>query len=208
MRIVSPSAELLWITPEARRVIESAGRVCYKSESRATDQSADAFIRRLVAAGHESVLEHGVAAFRLVCDRGVSHEIVRHRIASYSQESTRYCNYTAERFGREIAVVRPPDLEGPALAAWEAGASAAEKAYFDMLDAGQSPQIARSVLPTCLKTEMIMTANFREWRHFLALRLAPAAHPQIREIASLAAAALRAAAPSVFLDLPPADPQS
>lgn len=85
MRIVAPSAELLWITPNAEQVIEAAGRTCYKSEDRITPTSAARFIRMIIKSGHHSVLEHASASFRFVCDRGVTHEMVRHRLASYSQ---------------------------------------------------------------------------------------------------------------------------
>jgi len=201
MRVVEPAVELLWITPEALRVIESAGRVCYKSEDKITNDSADEFVRRLIRSGHEAVIEHASASFRLTTDRGISHEIVRHRLASYAQESTRYCNYGRDKFGSEIAVVRPPNLLPSQEAAWQEACQAAEKAYFQMLDAGAAPQIARSVLPTCLKTELVMTANFREWRHFLKLRLAPAAHPQIVVLARQILSQLQAACPPIFADL-------
>jgi len=201
MRIVEPSVEPVWITPDALRVIEAAGRICYKSEGRAGPDTAPAFVRSLIARGHESVIEHAAASFRIVTDRGISHEIVRHRLASYSQESTRYCNYGQDRFGREIAVVRPPGLSAAAETAWREGCEAAEKSYFALLDAGATAQLARSVLPTCLKTELIMTASFREWRHVLRLRLAPAAHPQVIEVARAILALLVRDCEPVFGDL-------
>jgi thymidylate synthase (FAD) len=183
MRIVQPSVSLEWITLEAMKAIERAGRVCYKSEDKITDESAQAFCRMIYQKGHESVLEHGVASLRIVCDRGVSHEIVRHRLASYSQESTRYCNYSKEKFGNEIAVICPPGLNSHEYVHWENAVVSAERAYFELIRAGQSPQIARSVLPTCLKTELVMTTNFREWKHFLKLRTDKASHPQMQEVA-------------------------
>src|SRR6266540_1618923 len=148
------------------------------------------------------MIEFGDATFRIVCDRGVSHEIVRHRIASYAQESTRFCNYGGERFGREITVIEPSwsDDEAGRFARvhWERACLEAESAYMKMIDEGVKPQIARSVLPTCLKTEIVMKANFREWLHFLKLRTAPAAHPQMQEIARLIQGQLRVACPEVF----------
>lgn len=201
MRIVKPSATLEWITPDPLKVIESAGRICYKSEDKITGDSAIEFVRRIIARGHEAVIEHASASFRIVTDRGITHEIVRHRLASYCQESTRYCNYAGERFGHEISVIEPPSLNGQQRAAWLTACESAETCYFNMLEAGVPPQTARAVLPTCLKTEIIMTANFREWRHFLRLRLAGGAHPQIIEIARLIRTVLLQECPAVFGDI-------
>ncbi len=198
MQIMEPSAELVWSTPDALGVIEAAGRVCYRSEDKIADGTAEKFVRMIIARGHESVLEHASASFRIITDRGITHEIVRHRIASFSQESTRYCNYGAEKFGREITVIRPPDLTPEQEQAWRDSCEAAECAYFRMLDTGASPQMARAVLPTCLKTEIVMTANFREWRHFLRLRLSSAAHPQIIQIATMIKDALLRECGAVF----------
>lgn len=204
MKIVSPSVTLLHCTPDPERVIERAGRVCWKSEDRIGDDSHVAFIRMLKKKGHESVLEHASAGFMVVTDRGISHEIVRHRVGmSYSQESTRYCCYDRDKFGGEITVVRPsfpksPDEGRGQWAAWKEAMVAAEARYFEMLNAGASPQIARSVLPTCLKTELAITGTFRAWRHFLTLRLSTAAHPDIRSIARFIADELVQLAPTVF----------
>ena len=212
MRIVKPSVSLEWITPEPLLAIERAGRVCYKSEDRITQGSAEKFCVMVHQRGHESVIEHAVASLRIVCDRGVSHEIVRHRIASYSQESTRYCNYTKDKFGKEIAFVRPADLEPcivyPAVRhdcqrcsgymAWLAAMNEASAQYFRLIELGYSPQIARSVLPNSLKTELVMTANFREWLHFIELRTSAAAHPQMREIALMVKDILAGECPYIF----------
>ena len=206
MKIVKPSATLEWITPEPLRIIESAGRVCYKSEDKITGDSAAEFVRRIIARGHEAVIEHASASFRIITDRGITHEIVRHRLASYCQESTRYCNYAGERFGQEISVIEPPALTAAQRAAWIAACEAAESAYFKMLEAGAPPQTARAVLPTCLKTELIMTANFREWRHFLRLRLGKGAHPQVIEIAQQIRDILLQQCPAVFADLAGSQP--
>jgi thymidylate synthase (FAD) len=200
MKIVEPSATLLWATPVPVAIIEQIGRVCYKSEDCITEESAVAFVRMLLTRKHEAMIEHASASIHFVTDRGISHEIVRHRLASYAQESTRYCNYSKEKFGREITVVRPSSVEGDSSrkAAWERACTDAEAAYFRLLDAGVTAQIARSVLPTCLKTEIVMTTNLREWRHFLGLRLAKDAHPDMRRIARLAQQILRGLAPVVF----------
>lgn len=198
MRIVEPSATLLSVTPGAEQLIERCGRVCYKSEDRITAGSAETFIRRIIDMGHHSVLEHASATILFVCDRGVTHELVRHRLAAYSQESTRYCNYGKDKHDNQISVIRPPGLEGVAFDRWEQSVFDAEDMYLQLLNLGKTPQIARSVLPNCLKTEIAMTANFREWRHVLTLRTAKAAHPQIREIMFMASSLLKCVAPTVF----------
>lgn len=200
MKIVLPSVALEFITPDATQLIERAGRTCYKSEDKITSESADKFIKMLLERGHESVIEHAYASFRVVCDRGVSHEFVRHRLFSYSQESTRYCNYSKEKYGSSITVIQPPGLEGKALEAWVDAVSMAENKYLYMVDSGVKPEIARSVLPNCLKTELVATANFREWRHFLFMRWSPKAHPQMQEIAGMIGTILFQHCPPVFRD--------
>ena len=204
MKIIKAGYEILDSLDGAEilRRIERCGRVCYKSEDRISGGSAEDFVRGIIRRGHESVLEHASFTVKFIVDRGVSHELVRHRIASFSQESTRYCNYASEKFGTELVVVEPFFLT-PDTAAWNWWALAcrqAENAYFGMLDFGCSPQEARSVLPNSLKTEVVMTANLREWRHFLRLRTAPAAHPQMREVAVPLLAELRDRIPVVFDD--------
>lgn len=183
MKIVEPSVELLAISAGPAQLIELAGRTCYRSEDKITDDSAAAFVAMIAKRGHESVIEHASATFRIVTDRGITHEIVRHRLASYSQESTRYCNYGKDKHGNEISVVLPSGLTHDQQQAWRQACEGAEHSYFALLGLGAKPQQARSVLPTCLKTEIVMTANFREWCHFLTLRMAAAAHPDIRPIA-------------------------
>lgn len=190
---------------EILKRIEKAGRTCYKSEDRITEESAKSFVRKLIERGHESVLEHESITVRFICDRGVSHEIVRHRIASFSQESTRYCNYSGDRFGSELTFIKPcffKEKRG-AYCSWYNSIDFAECAYFDMLDDGCTPQEARSVLPNSIKTEVVMTANLREWRHFLKLRTAKAAHPQMRELTVPLLHELQEQIPVVFDDIQP-----
>lgn len=188
MKVIEPSFEILNVPDREAGLnmlkhIEAAGRTCYKSEDKITDDSAITFVKNIMKTGHESVIEHVNISVRIICDRGVSHEIVRHRIASYSQESTRYCNYCKDKFGSEITVIKPPSMEAHAATAWYLAMEYAEKAYNEMIANGTKPQIARSVLPNSLKTELVMTTNPRSWRNFFKLRTAPSAHPQIREIA-------------------------
>lgn len=190
---------------EILKRIEKAGRTCYKSEDRITDESAKVFVRKLIERGHESVLEHESITVRFVCDRGVSHEIVRHRLASYSQESTRYCNYSGDRFENQITFIKPCFLdEGTGgYKLWKQSMFVAEKEYFELLNWGCTPQEARSVLPSSIKTEVVMTANLREWRHFLKLRTAKAAHPQMRELTVPLLHELQERIPVVFDDIQP-----
>ena len=205
MRIVIPSVEIM--TPidgaDILRRVEAAGRVCYKSEGAIRDGSAEKFVANIIKRGHTSVLEHVSLTVKFTIDRGVSHEIVRHRIASYSQESTRYCNYGNDKFGSEITVVKPVffDEGTTAFEIWKRSCENGEKAYFDLLNEGCSPQQARSVLPNSLKTEVVMTANLREWRHFFCLRTAMVAHPQMREVATMLLIMMRNAIPVVFDDV-------
>jgi thymidylate synthase (FAD) len=183
MKIVQPSFSIVDHN-DLLRNIELGGRVCYKSEDKMGDGSDLALIEKLKSLNHESVFEHGVITVKFVTDRGVTHELVRHRLAAFSQESTRYCNYGKGKFGGEITVIEPfffkdnPDL----YELWKVSCEAAEAAYLNLLAKGAKPQEARSVLPNSLKTEIQVTANVREWRHILKMRTQRDAHPQIRQI--------------------------
>lgn len=189
--------------------IERAGRTCYKSEERITTESAKKFIAGLIKSGHHSVLEHHNLSVRIITDRGVTHEIVRHRLASYSQESTRYCNYAGDKFGNEITVILPVWFDNVTLAAkgfkaynaWNEACKAAEAYYMQLLQSGQSAQQARSVLPNSLKTEIVMTCNLREWRHFFTLRCSSAAHPQMQDIARKMLKGFQLVIPVLFDDI-------
>ena len=196
MNIIHPGIEIIDAPnyESMLRKIERIGRVCYKSEDKIHEDSAEQFIRGIIKRGHESVIEHESISVKVTCDRGVSHEIVRHRIASYSQESTRYCNYTGEKFDGQISVVDIAsgfgwDMNNPAdevkYHIWYHAMENANRYYQDMIKVGAKPEEARSVLPNSLKTEIVMTMDLREWRHFLRLRGGKEAHPQIREIADM-----------------------
>lgn len=205
MRIIEPSVEILTpIDGEAiLKMLESVGRTCYKSEDKIQEGSAEKFISNIVKRGHEAVIEHYNITVKFICDRGVTHEIVRHRVASYCQESTRYCNYSNDKFGSEITVIKPLYLEPGTLGydAWFMACQTAEGAYFDLLDWGCSPQEARAVLPNSLKTELVMTANIREFRHFFKLRCSKAAHPQMREVANMLLKEFKERIPVLFDDI-------
>lgn len=182
--------------------IERAGRTCYKSEDKITNDSALKFVRMVLDKGHHSVIEHASVGVRFICDRGISHEIVRHRLASYSQESTRYCNYSKSKFGEEITVIDPrPHMDAEVFTNWKVAMGAAERSYFALLDAGAKPQMARSVLPNSLKTELVMTANLREWCHFFDLRTSDKAHPQLTQITRPLLAEFRSRIPVIFDDI-------
>ena len=207
MKIVNPHVEVVGNVDGKAilRHIELCGRVCYKSEDRIDDTSAEKFVANVIKRGHEAVLEHASITVRFTVDRGVSHEIVRHRLAAYCQESTRYCNYSQGKHGGEITVIQPhylvEDTDG--WFQWRRACFEAEKRYFRLLEFGCSPQEARAVLPNSLKTEVVMTANLREWRHFFRLRTAPAAHPQMREVTIPLPRQMQELVPVVFDDIKP-----
>ena len=185
------------------RNIEAAGRTCYKSEDKITASSAGNFVQRILKSGHHSVIEHINITVRFICDRGVTHELVRHRLASYSQESTRYANYSRDKFGKEITVIQPVfwEEDSPEYAQWLEAARCAEKAYMKLIEMGARPEEARSVLPNSLKTEIVMTCNLREWRHVLDLRCSRSAHPQIRELLFPLLEELHRQLPVIFGDI-------
>ena len=215
---MSPEFEILTPISEGAKLelqhIEKIGRECYQSMSRFQDDgsSAPRFIKSLIKRGHESVLEHSTLCIRFYVDRGITHEIVRHRLASFTQESTRYCNYSDEKFDdvvKMIDIAGGLTEEGHAtgvevlniLNIWEIAMENASKSYFDMLAAGATPQIARSVLPNSTRASLTVTANYREWRHFFKLRNDPAAHPQMREIVRPLLSELKARIPVIFDDI-------
>ena len=205
MNIITPSYEILG-APDGRdmlRMIELCGRVCYKSEDRITDDSAEKFISMIMKSGHESVLEHEKITVRVICDRGVTHEIVRHRVASYSQESTRYCNYSQDKFGSELTFIKPCyfDENDERYTLWKNAMADAEKSYFALIAAGAKAEEARGVLPNAIKTGLVMTMNIREWRHFFRLRTSGRAHPQMRELACMILAGFKERFPVLFDDI-------
>jgi len=215
MILVKPSTEIMFLRDGGHILerIESAGRTCYKSEGQISEASAVRFCQHLLKRGHESVIEHEYATVRFVVDRGVSHELVRHRLASYSQESTRYCNYRGgvtfvippwvgvEPGGYfKEACSRQDRLKYPDLQ-WLVAMLNAEVWYKHLLEAGWTPQQARSILPNSLKTEIVVTANMREWRHIFRLRCANAAHPQMWEVMRPLLAEFQERVPVLFDDI-------
>jgi thymidylate synthase (FAD) len=205
MKIVQPSANLVWVTPNAERTIEEAGRTCYKSEDKISEESSARFIKQILSSGHESVLEHASASFRIVTARFTTHQIVRHRLFSYSQESQRYCNYSQDKFDNGVCFVVPVALnerwdneQNELFILWKNSCNKSEAAYKRLLDYGCKPEVARSVLPSSCKTEIVMTGNFRNWRHFLKLRMDSHAQADIRFLANQIYDQLFEVAPNVF----------
>lgn len=226
MKLIKPTFEILTLIDgkEILKTIEKVARTCYKSEDKIDDQSAEKMVKSLIARGHEAMIEFFDITVKFTCDRGVSHEIVRHRLASYAQESTRYCNYSKDKFDGQITYIIPSwmddylptdnaycgnddawwktfkDINDPKLV-WLNSMQVAENNYIHLLNLGWSPQEARSVLPNSLKTEINVKMNLREWRHFFKLRCAPAAHPQMREVAIPLLENLKMSVPIVFDDI-------
>ncbi len=200
MRVIPAGFEITEMPTreEALKKIEKVARTCYKSENCIKEGSDIRLVKSLIDRGHEAMLEHVSFTIKFICDRGVSHELVRHRMASYAQESTRYCNYSKDKFGKELTFIKPcfwenernikdDEMRTTLLCSnkyeiWLKSMYLVEMAYMTLLKYGATPEQARSILPNSVKTELVMTMNLREWRHFLKLRTAPAAHPQMREL--------------------------
>lgn len=209
MKIIKAGYEIL--TPiseggiEELQHIEKIARVCYKSEDLITEdgESAKKMVKMLIDRDHTAMIEHSSLSVKFIVDRGVSHELVRHRIASFAQESTRYCNYSKDKFGKEITVIRPHFFEegSDEDVIWTDAMASAEHMYFELLDLGATPQEARSVLPNSTKTEITITANYREWRNFFKLRTAKAAHPSMREVTIPLLKELKEKLPIIFDDI-------
>ena len=199
MKIIQPSIEIM--TPldgdYILKFLEQCGRTCYKSEDKITPDSAKKFIRNLIKRGHESVIEHYNVTVKVICSRGISHEIVRHRIGAYSQESTRYVSYKDG-----IDVIDQSSITDFSIARiWVDAMNLAENYYQKLIEFGVKPEIARDVLPNALKTEIVITYNLRQWRHFLKQRISRAAHPQIRQIAEMILKEFQEKIPVVFEDI-------
>ncbi len=236
MKLVEPGFKIEWGSDgeEALRRIECAARTCYKTEDKIGPGSAEALVKKLLKLKHMAMIEFADACIRFVIDRGVSHELVRHRLCSFGQESTRYCNYGKEKFGKTISVILPfwfreayekfgiPDegqIYGEArflpprvtpveqqYFMWTIGIRCSQNIYLKMLADGASAQEARSVLPNSLKTEVVTGANLREWHTIFGLRATnPFAHPQIRQVMIPTLLKMQGNIPLIFDDLIPED---
>lgn len=199
MLVVKTSAKLISHTPEPERLIELAARQCYNSRDKITATSAAEFCSRILKSGHFSVLEMANATFDMVVDRGVLGELTRHRIGmSYAVQSTRFCDYSKDKYSREVAFVQPQQITPAEMDIWRDACINAEQSYMALREGGVKPEIARSVLPMCLATPLTVNGNFRAWLHFLKLRVSEKAHPDIRVLAMMVWEQLHDIAPSIF----------
>lgn len=222
MKLIKPSYEILTQInrEDVLKGIEAIGRICYKSEDRITEGSASRFVDQIMDRKHDSVIEHISLSVKFICDRGVTHELVRHRLASYSQESTRYCNYSKDKFDNQLTFILPCWFKiviegiydyfdnGPGELGeltpeyrWLRMMQEIEMQYKTLIKDGWNPQQARSILPNSLKTEIVATANLREWKHILTLRTSQQAHPQMREIMIPLLRELQEILPEIFGDI-------
>lgn len=208
MRVINAGYEIISDLngAEILKHIERCARVCYKSEDRITDGSAEKMVAALIRSGHEAMLEHYSFTVKFICDRGIANELVRHRIASFAQESSRYCCYAKDKFGKELTFINPcfwePDSDN--YARWFHEMDESEKTYLAMIESGATPEQARDILPMSIKTEIVMTANLREWRHFFKLRaegVTGKPHPQMLEITIPFLKELKQKIPVVFDDI-------
>lgn len=210
MKIVEQGYKILSLPEELLQMIEKAGRTCYKSEDKITDNSAGKFAKMLIDRGHHAMIEFGSIIVKFITNRGVTHEMVRHRLCSFAQESTRYVNYT----GKEMEFILPVWLSDTLLGIWPrktAGShdihlwinamSDTERRYNSLIALGWRPEQAREVLPNSLKTEIVVMANIREWRHIFSLRCSKEAHPQMRELMRPLLRDLQSRVPVVFDDI-------
>lgn len=210
MKIIEPSYEIL--TPingeEILKIVEVVARTCYKSEGKIAEGSAERMITMLIKNGHEAMIEFADITVKFIHNRGFSHEMVRHRLCSFAQESTRYCNYSADKFGNSITVIIPYwipywelDEKTAEKEIWYDAMTSAENAYFNLLEIGNPAQAARGVLPNDLKTEINVKANLREWRQIFKLRTSPAAHPDMRRLMIPLLKELQSRIPVIFDDI-------
>lgn len=207
MKIIKASYEILTPISENGKTelqfIEKIGRVCYKSEDRITDSSAETFVKMLIDRGHEAMIEHSILTVKFICDRATSHELVRHRLCSFAQESQRYCNYSGDKFDNEVTFIEPSYIDSNlSLECWKNSMYKAELDYLGAIkNWGLTPEEARAVLPNSTKTEIVITANYREWRNILKLRTSKAAAPQMRELMIPLLKELQGKIPVIFDDI-------
>lgn len=207
MKVIQQSYEILTDLSDPIKIlkdIERAGRTCYKSENNITDDSCIRFCKMLCERGHEAMIEHSQLSVKFIVNRAIANEIVRHRLFSFAQESSRYCNYSRDKFGSEIKVIEPEDLlpsNSSVYQFWYDSCRNAEDAYMALLYENVRPEIARDVLPLSTATEIVVTGNIREWRHFFRLRCDTKAHPQMRSIMRSLLSELKLKIPVLFDDI-------
>ena len=220
MQVIQPGFEIhkLASWEDMLKHIEEIGRTCYKSNDLITEDSHLRFIRGLIDRGHEAMIEHVAFSVCFTVDRGVTHEAVRHRLASFAQESTRYCNYSKEKHGGEIKYIDvedvfkshkamqtlDPDVVEAIIAEWVDACVDAEDHYMRMLALGCPPELARTVLNHSTAATLWVTMNIRSWRHFFSLRACETtgkAHPQMKEVTIPLLKQLQEECPTLFGDL-------
>lgn len=209
MKVIKASYEILTDLSDPinsiLKPIEVAGRTCYKSEGKITEDSCIRFCQMLVSRGHEAMIEHSQISIRFTIDRAIANELVRHRLCSYAQESTRFCSYAKDKFGNEIRVISPDDdilpADSEAYNVWLNSCKSSESAYMNLLNSGVKPEIARNVLPLSTATEIVMTTNIRELRNIFKLRISNFAHPQMRSIMRKLLDELKQKIPVLFDDI-------
>lgn len=204
INVIQPSFQIQYPEEPQKMLerLEVAGRLCYQSEVQRFGVEANhKWLADKVTRGHLSLIEHASFSVKFITNRGVTHEIVRHRLASYSQESTRYCNYGKT----QLTFIRPPFFEedGEAYQLWYEACQGSAFAYERLLLKGARPEQARDVLNNSLKTEILMTANMREWRHFCHMRADIHAHPEMRQLAVPLLLRLKKDLPPLFNDIRP-----
>jgi thymidylate synthase (FAD) len=199
MLIIDQGHDIISLPEDLLQVIEMAGRTCYKSEDKITPDSAAGFVARMRDRGHHAMIEFGDVIVRFVTNRGVTHELVRHRLCSFAQESTRYVRYDGK-----MEFIRPcwwEDSTPAQQTLWQKAMADSETRYLALLESGWRPEQAREVLPNSLKTEIVVKGNIREWRHIFMLRCTKKAHPQIRALMVPLLGELKKKLPVVFDDL-------
>ena len=205
MQIVDPYIQVEKVNGiQIMKNIERACRTCYRSEGKITEESYKTLLKNCITRGHESVLEHEKVTIRLYCDLGVYKDLTRHRTASFSIESTRYCNYGKDKFDNELKVIRPCNIEEGTdiYANWKNACEAIEKNYMEMSKKGALPDQLRMILPHSIAAEVTMTANIREWKHILSLRASNHTHPSIRQLMIPLLLYFKQIMPEIFEDVP------
>lgn len=205
MQIVDPYIQVEKVDgTKIMKNIERACRTCYRSEGKITEESYKTLLKNCITRGHESVLEHEKVTIRMYCDLGVYKDLTRHRIASFSIESTRYCNYGKDKFDNELKIIKPCNIEeGTSLYThWKEACEVIEKNYMEMSNEGALPDQLRMILPHSIAAEVTMTANIREWKHILSLRASSHTHPSIRQLTIPLLLYFKEIMPEIFEDVP------
>lgn len=211
MNIALPYARLMDVPDSESGIallkkIEWCGRISYRSEETQTSDSWDRFLRAVVLGhGDWSIVEHASATVDMLVDRGITHEVVRHRLFAFTQESTRFVNYEKKM---PPSFIMPDSMSESAYESWCVAINSSERNYRAMLSSGCSPQIARSVFPNALASRIIITGNLRNWRHFLLMRTTKEAHPQMRQVTIPLLAEFQSKIPILFEDIEPNGKQS